>query len=325
MPAAIVAFADSGRLWFKSHPGLTAAEISGGVAFCDRTIADNDILIVPDARKDVRFAGDPLVAGQSGVRFYAGRPFAAPDGDRVGCLAILDRRPRRLSDLETQLLGDLGAVVESGIRALQVTALDRLPIGLYRTTPSGRILDANPALVSMLGFTDRESLLATPAGEIYADPRERARLLGKADRENGLHGAETQFRRKDGAVLWVRMNMSLSRDGGGRPLFFAGTIEDITERRLAEDALWESEAQLKLLLEQLPAILWTTDRELRSTMSQGAALAALGLRANELAGISLFDYLRTSDPDHTTIAAHRRDGKTAEKKDGTSRVSTSEP
>jgi PAS domain S-box-containing protein len=75
---------------------------------------------------------------------------------------------------------------------------------------------------------------------------------------------------------------------------------------VAEEALWESEARLKLLLEQIPAILWTTDRELRSTMSQGAGLATLGLQPNQLAGRTLFDYFQTTDRQYPPIAAHIR-------------------
>jgi PAS domain S-box-containing protein len=187
-----------------------------------------------------------------------------------------------------------------------IAFLDRLPIGVYLSTPEGRILDANPAVIAMLGFPDRESFLATSVKDIYADPDQRARLLAQADREGSLQGVEAALRRRDGNLIWVRLNMFLERDPDGHPNFYAGTIEDVTERRLAEDALWESEARLKLLMDQLPAILWTTDLELRSTMSQGAGLASINLRPNELAGKTLFEYLQTADPNHTTIAAHRR-------------------
>ena len=135
--------------------------------------------------------------------------------------------------------------------------LDLLPIAVYRTTPEGRIVEANPAMVAMLGFESREALLATPARDLYADPEERARILGRAQREGHLRGIETRLRRRDGKVIWGRLNTFLERDAGGRPLFYVGTIEDVTERHIAEEALWESEARSRMLLEQLPAVLWT--------------------------------------------------------------------
>ena len=306
VPIAVVTFVDADRQWFKSHPGLTVSETSREVAFCARTIAGSEIMVVPDARQDPRFADNELVTSEPYIRFYAGCPLVAPDGSRIGTLAVIDRRPRDLSDRERDLLGDLAGIVETEIGALYVNILDRLPVGVYRTSPDGRFLAVNPAFVTMLGFADGESLLATSVAEIYADPRERARLLAQVDREGDLRGVETQLRRKDGRLIWGRLNFSVARDPSGRPVFYAGTIEDVTERKLAEEALWESEARLKLLLEQLPAILWTTDRDLRSTLSQGAALASIGLRPNELAGRTLYDYMQTDDPDFPTIAAHRR-------------------
>ncbi len=306
VPIAVVTFLDDDRQWFKSHPGLSVSETSREIAFCAHTIAAPDVLVVPDTREDPRFVGNPLVTGEPFARFYAGCPLVAADGSRIGTLAMIDRRPRALSVAQTELLRGLAAIVESEIDALHIATLDQLPIGVYRATPEGRILDANPALVALLGYPDRASLLATSAWDLHSDPEERARLLTRAGREAGLRGVETQLRQRDGRLLWVRLNTFVARDAGGRPIFSVGSIEDVTERRLAEDALWESEARLKLLLDQLPAVLWATDAELRFTMSQGAGLASLSLRPNQLAGMSLYEYFGTQDPDFPPIAAHQR-------------------
>jgi PAS domain S-box-containing protein len=184
--------------------------------------------------------------------------------------------------------------------------IDLLPIAVYRSTPEGRLVDVNPAMVAMLGFAGRDELLATPAVELYADPDDRERILARAQREGQLRGIETQLRRRDGKVIWGRLNTFLERGAGGRTLFYVGTIEDVTERRLAEEALWESEARSRMLLEQLPAVLWTTDSELRSTLSEGAGLKALNLRPNELTGTRLEDYLGKDELGRAALEAHRR-------------------
>ena len=184
--------------------------------------------------------------------------------------------------------------------------IDLLPIAVYRTTPEGRIVYANPAMVAMLGFESREALLATPAVDLYADPDDRARILLRAQREGQLRGIETRLRRRDGKVIWGRLNTFLERDAGGQPRFYVGTIEDVTERHIAEEALWESEARSRMLLEQLPAVLWTTDTELRSTMSEGAGLKALNLRPNQLTGTRLADYLGADEQGRNALEAHRR-------------------
>ncbi len=77
------------------------------------------------------------------------------------------------------------------------------------------------------------------------------------------------------------------------------------EAQAAEGALRASEERLRLLVEQLPAVIWTTDRELRFTTSQGAGLVGLGLRPNQVVGLNLHEYFRTDDPDYPPIAAHR--------------------
>ena len=130
--------------------------------------------------------------------------------------------------------------------------------------------------------------------------------MARAEREGHLRGIETQLRRRDGRVFWARLNTFVELDGDGRPLFYVGAIEDVTERRLAEDALWESEARSRMLLEQLPAVLWTTDTELRSTLSEGAGLKSIGLRPNQLRGKKIAEYMGDTEEAASTLAAHRR-------------------
>ena len=306
VPIALVTFVDEERQWFKSHPGTELTGTSREIAFCEHFTSADDILEVPDARRDPRFADNVLVTGEPGVRFYAACAVKARDGTRIGSVTIVDMKERSLTRAERDVLRDLAALVEREVASLHVAALDRLPIGMYRATADGHLLDANPAMVAMLGYPDREALLQCSWRDLHADPHDRERLLALADREGSVQGMETQVRRRDGERLWVRLNVFRERKPDGQTLYYAGTIEDVTERKLAEEALWESEARLKLLLEQIPAVLWTTDRDLRSTLSQGAALASIGLRPNELAGKTLYEYMQTDDPDFPTIAAHRR-------------------
>jgi PAS domain S-box-containing protein len=95
-----------------------------------------------------------------------------------------------------------------------------------------------------------------------------------------------------------------------RDLEFLSSVGDqiafAIERKRAEGRTRESEARLRVLIEQLPAVLWTVDKDLRFTSALGAGLARLGLRPNQIVGLSLQDYFETSDPTFVPFAAHRR-------------------
>lgn len=113
VPIAVVSLVDSDREWFKSCHGVSQREGGRDVSFCGHTILGEDVLLVPDARKDPRFADNPQVTGPMKIRFYAGCPLKASDGNRVGALCIKDRRPRQLTADQVQLLKDCAGWVET--------------------------------------------------------------------------------------------------------------------------------------------------------------------------------------------------------------------
>jgi PAS domain S-box-containing protein len=110
----------------------------------------------------------------------------------------------------------------------------------------------------------------------------------------------------DGREHWFRTTVR-AVDQPGRPRQLVGMMLEVTERRAAERFLTESETRFQLMVEQLPAICYTVDRELRFTTGAGKGLARLGLREDHtLDHISLYEYLQTNDPQHPSIAAHQR-------------------
>jgi len=112
-----------------------------------------------------------------------------------------------------------------------------VPVGIYRTTPGGEILDANPALIDILAYPDRESLLATPAADLYVDPTERQRWQDVMEQQSAVHTSEVQFRRCDGKIIWVRDTARAVRESSGLVLHYEGILEDITQRKLSAEEL----------------------------------------------------------------------------------------
>ncbi len=98
VPIAVVNLIGDGRQFFKAEVGLGARETPLETSFCRQAILQEDFLHVPDATRDTRFEGNPLVTGEPGLRFYAGALLRTPDGHPVGTVCVLDTRPRELTE-----------------------------------------------------------------------------------------------------------------------------------------------------------------------------------------------------------------------------------
>jgi len=106
--------------------------------------------------------------------------------------------------------------------------------GIFRTTPEGKILLANAALARMGGYASPEEMMADIsdlARQAYVDPEDRARIRELLERQDSVQGYEAQQWRKDGSRYWVSLTMQAVRDNTGRPLYYEGIQEDITERK----------------------------------------------------------------------------------------------
>jgi len=125
-------------------------------------------------------------------------------------------------------------------------------IGLYRTTPDGRILMANPALVRMLGFSTFEELSQRDLEkEGFVPSNARSVFKRKIEADGQVTGLESMWLRRDGSVLFVRESARVIRDKDGKAIYYEGTVEDVTQRKKAEKKLLEDQAKLKSLASEL--------------------------------------------------------------------------
>jgi PAS domain S-box-containing protein len=125
-------------------------------------------------------------------------------------------------------------VAEAKYRSIVENAVE----GIYQSSPEGRVLTANQSLARLFGYASSEELLSNvtdAAAQIYADPGDRAILVRELLEHGKLEGFECRVRRKDGQIIWILQNVRAAFDDSGNPLYFEGTVEDITARKRAEE------------------------------------------------------------------------------------------
>src|SRR5437870_11041710 len=168
--------------------------------------------------------------------------------------------------------------------------LSGLPVGLYRSTPSGQILDATPPMIQMLGYPSREALLAVNAGDLYVNPEDRQRWQALIERERVLVDFETQYRRHDGTVIWVQDRARALIADDGEAVYYAGILVDITARKQAEEVLRQNEASFRLLFAGNPLPMWVYDLStLQFLEVNAAAITHYGYTREEFLGMRITD------------------------------------
>jgi two-component system cell cycle sensor histidine kinase/response regulator CckA len=175
------------------------------------------------------------IIGLRGIRRWV-ETHAVPlrDADRrvVGMLGITgDVTERKHAEAELRRS-------ENRYRSLVRGAL----YGIYRSTPEGRLLEANPALVAMLGYASEAELLEVDwASDVYQDPGERVRRMEEYRDADRVEGAEVRWKRKDGSPVTVRLSGRMLRDEAGRLLEYEMMVEDVSARRDLEEQLRQAQ------------------------------------------------------------------------------------
>ena len=113
--------------------------------------------------------------------------------------------------------------------------VDRVPVGLFRISPAGDILEFNPALIDMLGFQDGDSLKKADVAELWLRPEERARFEAVIEREGVVKNFEMEMRRRDGSIIWCEQSARAVYDAAGKVGHWEGVLVDVTSRKVAEE------------------------------------------------------------------------------------------
>ncbi|CAN5899145.1 hypothetical protein BH20ACT6_BH20ACT6_07620 [soil metagenome] len=224
VPISIVSIVDTDRIWFKSHHGLEATEIDRTEGLCASAILHEQPWVLTNALTDPRSLANPLVAGDFGLRFYAGVPLTTHDGFNLGTLCVIDKLPREMTEDELATLSDLAALVmdelELRLSARRTIALET---ELRRAAEDkANTMRANKQRTAKLERVQRALLEHIPEGVVMSGPDESGpdeRVLAHNQAAEVLFGLEPGQLLDPGQMAPLRKRL-LDADGnpwGDRP------------------------------------------------------------------------------------------------------------
>ena len=234
---------------------------------------------------------------QEGIRTLLVAPVIWQQGI-LGALTLYRNKPRTFRKEEIELAEIYSQQIawilerEQRIQEIQQARqryqdlFDHVPVGIFRSTPDGRLLEANPALVEMLGYPDKETLLKTPVQNHYLSPEDRERWRREVEEKGVVQDIELRLKRYDGQVIWVSESVRAIFNEQGQIAYYEGMIRDITAQKRAEEEAriqWER-------LETLYAISHALVRGVSlSEVFQLALRGAMRIFGCDYAGILVVD------------------------------------
>ena len=321
-PIALVSLVDSERQWFKANVGLPgAAETPRDVAFCAHAILQDEVMQVPDARSDPRFAANPLVTSAPDIRFYAGAPLTLPGGERMGTLCVIDHQPRQLDAEQTRTLGHLARMVTEALvmrrgvieRSLMARSTHEVELSdseaqhralvegqsemVSLAREDGRLAYVNPAYAHHVGHRPQDMV----GKDLYdfVAPADRALVRQQIDHVLATGEASTGENRMvepDGQERWIAWVNTRRSDAQGRPALHS-VGRDVTDRVNAERALADSERFLRLITDSLPVRISYMDRERRYRFANRAQAERFHRPRDQVLGHSRSELLqRETEP-----------------------------
>lgn len=228
VPIAIISIVDRDRIWFKSHHGLSVEQIDREPGLCASAILSPDPHILADASVDPRSLTNPLVAGDFGLRFYAGVPLTTSDGFNLGTLCVIDKTPRTINDDQIEDLKDLASVVmdQMELRLSARNAVARADI-LAREIDH-RVMNSLQFVSSMLALQSRGNDLTDATAEQLKIAASRVASVVRVHR----HFQSDEAAESTSCITFLRRMCADLSDIVGKPIAVSGDEGEVPTTRI---------------------------------------------------------------------------------------------
>jgi PAS domain S-box-containing protein len=268
-PIALVSLVDADRQWFKARVGLDATETSRDVAFCAHAINQpEEVLVIPDALNDERFARNPLVEQDPKIRFYAGAPLVTSEGYALGTLCVIDTTPRDLTPEQIEALQTLSRRVitelelRRDVKRLQreiearkkaealasrlAAIVESSQDAIIGKTLDGIIVDWNTSAARLYGYSAAEVIRKSISLLVPADHADELnQLMERIRKGESVSTFETERLTKDGRIIPVSLTLSPIKNAKDGIIGISTIAHDISARKKAEKALQAAQERLQ--------------------------------------------------------------------------------
>ena len=306
VPISIISIVDHDRIWFKSRHGLAATEIGRDPGLCASAILRDGPHILTDAKRDLHAFANPLVAGEFGLRFYAGMPLRTHDGFNLGTLCVIDKEPREVTADEIAHLEDLASVVMDQLElrlSARIAISDRADLTekvveagedfrfladsmsqkMFTATANGDVDYFNPIWTEFTGLTFQQIKDWGWTQFIHPDDLEENIRLWRQSLETGIpFQCEHRFRNLAGEYRWHLSRAKPMRNSSGEIYKWIGSNTDIHEQKMREEAARDAASHAEVMAHEIDHRVMNSLQFVSSLLSIQGKLAKTSQAAEEL-------------------------------------------
>ena len=307
VPTALVSFVEREKQLLKARAGFDRCETDRNISFCSHALTSDEVLVVLDAASDERFASNPLVTGEPGIRFYAGAPLVTPSGYVLGTVCLIDPKPRvEFNENERSKLRSMAAMAMHHLEVKRLSETRRSALCLNRTSndgifhmlQDGTVTYANRAAREMFGYL-RVEILGKSIGALLP-PKLNSRMLASvrrfsnSDQEfQSFPTVESSGVRSNGEHFPIEFSAGIwSSDGSVR---MGCIVRDVSEKK-------QRDASFEMLFERNPVPMWIFNAaSLRFVSINDAACALYEYSKSEALRLSALDIRLPEERDAVSV------------------------